>query len=64
MGRHMTHLPQTTHFNLPPARLNWMKGVGVTNASVFVSQIGFPSPQDYVEQVTRRRQHYLGDFGR
>ncbi len=42
--------------------LRWNKGAAETNASAFVTQIGFPGTRDYVQKVIRRREAYRVEF--
>jgi peptidoglycan lytic transglycosylase len=44
--------------------LRWTKGAALTNSSVFLSQITFPSTQDYVRSVIRRSAKYQAAFQR
>lgn len=38
--------------------LRWSEGAAATNSTEFIGQIGFPTTQDYVKQVMRRRTRY------
>jgi soluble lytic murein transglycosylase len=38
--------------------LRWNHGEGATNSEAFMRQITFPGTRRYIEQVTRRREHY------
>lgn len=42
--------------------LKWNNGEAVTNSTVFMRQIGFPSTSNYVESVTRRHDYYRARF--
>ena len=42
--------------------LKWLNGPASTNSAVFVKQIGFPSTQEYVRTILRRRDVYRTQF--
>ena len=42
--------------------LRWIKGPAETNSARFVSQITFPSTQEYVRSILRRASKYQGSF--
>jgi soluble lytic murein transglycosylase len=42
--------------------LRWNKGAAETNSSIFVSQITFPSTQDYIRSIVRRSARYQASF--
>ncbi len=44
--------------------LKWLGGSASTNSTAFVSQIGFPTTQDYVNAVMHRRDSYRKEFPR
>jgi soluble lytic murein transglycosylase len=42
--------------------LKWAQGVAVTNSSLFIERIGFPSTKSYVRAVIKRFGHYRPVF--
>lgn len=38
--------------------LKWMQGVGATNSTVFIEQIGFPRTREYLLEVIKRSRRY------
>ncbi|MGZ4961958.1 MAG: lytic transglycosylase domain-containing protein [Limisphaerales bacterium] len=42
--------------------LKWLVGSASTNSTEFVSHIGFPTTQDYVQVVMQRRDSYRKEF--
>lgn len=50
-------------YNAGPGNVTrWSKGAGVTNAAIFLTQIGFPGTRDYVVAVSRRYRSYEKNF--
>ena len=42
--------------------LRWRSGIGTTNATTFIEQIGFPSTQDYVRTILKQREQFRPEF--
>lgn len=43
--------------------LRWNKGPAATNATDFLARLDFPGTRRYVNEVTRRREKYLAEWG-
>jgi soluble lytic murein transglycosylase len=50
-------------YNAGPTRVaKWSKGAAATNSTVVLEEMDFPGTRKYVRSVTRRYQHYRGNF--
>ncbi len=42
--------------------LRWREGTGLTNATTFIDQIGFPSTKQYVQSIMSKQAKFKADF--